>query len=728
MTTVSQTPTGRIVPDWLQNAAGLGWRILAAIVLGALIFFVAGRLATVTVSVLVAVIIASTFAPFVLRLRRRGWSRTRSAGVVTIAAVLIVGTTVVLISLAFVPYIPALVTSIDQGIAELETYLAEVSVPPEVATTAAAVMKALEVWLSQSLASIASALASIAGVALLALFTLFFLLQDGDKAWVWAFQDVKGPRRARIMDAGNDALDRVGGYLRGTAILAASDALSDFVFLYLLGVPLAAPLAVLVFFGGFIPYFGGIVTTTLMVIVTLATNGPQDVLILLVLITIVNVIQGNVLAPIIYGKTVNMHPAVVLLALPAGAAVAGIVGLFVAIPVVAIVMAVTGAIVMILDPGPDHPGPTLVPGWLDRLAQWSWRLVLVTAVLAVVIEIIVQVPMVTIPVVLAVILAATLDPLMKRLVARGWRRSVAAVASTGGAFLIVLAIVVVTVASLIGQADQITGTATEGAATIDQASGGFLGWLAATVQAYGTGVVVALAGIAAGIATLFVILILSGLLCFYMLKDGPQFERQLLARLPPGRDREVDSAGSQAIGVLGGYMVGTSAISAFGAATQYVVMILLGLPLALPLAVLSFFGGFIPYIGSIITTGLAFLVTVAVGSPQQIAIMAIFTLVLNIVQGNFVAPLVYSRAVNLHPAIVLLAIPAGSEIAGVIGMFLAVPFLGVISATWRSVLRVFATEPPMPVEEPDGHRTDAPPEPLEPVPPATGPTPDASPS
>ena len=126
----------------------------------------------------------------------------------------------------------------------------------------------------------------------------------------------------------------------------------------------------------------------------------------------------------------------------------------------------------------------------------------------------------------------------------------------------------------------------------------------------------------------------------------------------------MDAAGTRASGVLGGYMIATGVISAFGAATQFAVMALLGIPLALPLAVLSFFGGFIPYIGSFITTGIAFLVTVAVGTPTDIAVMAIFTIVFNIVQGNFVAPLVYGRAVSIHPAVVLIAIPAGSRSPG----------------------------------------------------------------
>jgi putative heme transporter len=108
--------------------------------------------------------------------------------------------------------------------------------------------------------------------------------------------------------------------------------------------------------------------------------------------------------------------------------------------------------------------------------------------------------------------------------------------------------------------------------------------------------------------------------------------------------------------------------------------------------VLTFFGNFIPYIGGAVTTLLGFLVALAVGTSSDIIIMAIYTLVFNIVQGNFVAPLVYGKTVQLHPAIVLLAIPAGGQIAGIIGMFLVVPFLGVVATTWRLILQIFDTD------------------------------------
>jgi predicted PurR-regulated permease PerM len=263
--------------------------------------------------------------------------------------------------------------------------------------------------------------------------------------------------------------------------------------------------------------------------------------------------------------------------------------------------------------------------------------------------------------------------------------------------------------SLIDHGAAIASTTTTGAQDASDAVGGAVGPLVSVAESAGQGIASGIASFVAGIASLGVILLLSGLLCFYFLLDGQRFWGNVRGRLHGDRREEIGGAAGRAVTVLSGYMVGTGGVSLFGAVSQYLIMVLLGLPLALPLAVLAFLLGFIPYIGSFISTGLAFLVAIAVGTPEDIAIMAIYTIVMNIVQGNFVAPIVYSRAVNLHPAVVLMAIPAGSEVAGILGMFLAVPFLGVIAATWRTVLSVFATHadassgapPPEPEPEPE---------------------------
>jgi putative heme transporter len=692
-----QRPSGstrQVVPDWLINAAAIAWRVLAAVALAAVLAYVAlVELFTVTASVLLAVIMAATFAPFVLGLRNRGRSRTAAAGIVTVVAVLLILGTLALITLALAPYVPEVADRVRAGIATIRQDLAGAAVPQQALDAAQDASAQIEAAIGDAVGVLVGRLAQAATIGLLALFLTFFFLQDGDKAWSWAFQATTGPARERIGSAGNDALERVGGYLRGMGILASIKAISDFVFLTLLGVPLAAPLAVLVFFGGFIPYVGGFITTTILVLVTLSTQGVSAVVLLLIGITIVNVINGNVLGPLIYGKTVSIHPALVLISLPAGAAIAGIIGLFVAVPIVAIVLAVSGALVTILDPGPEYETPDLVPGWLDRLAQWSWRLLLLIVLAGAGIQILLLVPTVATAIVLAVVLAATFRPFVLALLRRGWRRASAAAASTGGAFLVVIVIVILTAVSLIQQGAAIASTTASGADLASDAAGDTLAPLAALAKDLGSGAASAIAGVVSGIASVGVILLLAGLLCFYFLYDGHRFWAMVERRVRSDRLAEVDAAANRAVGVLSGYMVGTGAVSLFGAVTQYVIMVILGLPLALPLAVLAFFGGFIPYIGSLITTGLAFLVAVAVGSPQDIAVMAIYTVVMNIVQGNFVAPLVYSRAVNLHPAVVLMSIPAGNEVAGILGMFLAVPFLGVVAATWRTALRAFATNP-----------------------------------
>jgi hypothetical protein len=146
----------------------------------------------------------------------------------------------------------------------------------------------------------------------------------------------------------------------------------------------------------------------------------------------------------------------------------------------------------------------------------------------------------------------------------------------------------------------------------------------------------------------------------------------MLGRSLPNRRSAVDYAGSQSVDILYGSMVGTAIVSFAGAVMQWLTMTLLGLPLAIPISILMFFGGFIPYLGSLIVTILGFLVAVAVGSTADIVLMGIFTIVFNIVQGNVVAPLVYGKTVSIHPAVVLLGAPAGAAIAGIVGMVLII--------------------------------------------------------
>ena len=671
------------VPDWLRRLTSISWRLIVIFALATVIILVSAQLWTITASILVAAIVAATFSPAVLWLRSRGRSRAAAAALVMVAVAVIVGGALLLIALSLAPAAGDIATRVTSALDALRQRLDEVAIPSEVGASIEDIGAGVAAWLQAAVGDIVAAVADVATIAVLATFLTFFFLMDGDRAWGWALQVTSDWQREEISTAGDDALSRVGGYLRGTAILAAIKASSDFVFLTLLGIPYAAPLAVLVFMGGFIPYVGGFVTTTILVLVTWSTGGITSVVILLALIAVMNIILGDVLGPLLYRRTISIHPAIVLVALPAGMALAGIIGLFAVLPILAFVTAIAGAIRVALEGQEPDNGP--VPRWLDRLAQWSWRLLIVIGVAGAMIFIAVQIPTVVAIVALGLVLASMLLPGARALERRGWGRTRATAAVWAGFWLAAIAVVVVTIVALARPLADIVDQAVAGAGQIGDPGGGTL---ESVVGEFGGGLVSAAVGLVQNLASFAVILFLAALVSFYLVRDGSAGWARITRGLPEWRREGMGAIGARSVDVLGSYMLGTAAISAFAAVTQWLILVILGIPLAGPLAVLAFVGGFIPYIGSFVATAAAFLVTVALGDPTDVAIMAVYTIVFNIIQGNFVAPLVYSRAVNLHPAVVLVAIPAGAQIAGIMGMFLAVPVIGVVAAVWRPLLAV----------------------------------------
>jgi putative heme transporter len=150
--------------------------------------------------------------------------------------------------------------------------------------------------------------------------------------------------RSAVDQAGRRAWDVLGGFVRGTALIAAIDASLIGIGLWLLGVPLAFALAVLVFMGAFVPFVGAFVSGLVAVLVAFADGGWELGLAALAVVVAVQFIEGNFLQPIIQSRTVDLHPAVILLAVAAGASLFGIAGAYLAVPVTAVVFAVLGSL------------------------------------------------------------------------------------------------------------------------------------------------------------------------------------------------------------------------------------------------------------------------------------------------------------------------------------------------------------------------------------------------
>ena len=703
------TPEGRLVPTWLENLAALGWRVLVIVGLAGVLWYLGTLIWEVVASIALAAIVSVILAPYVLRLRAKGRSRAAAAGiawVVTIGAVLGLFT---LLAVSLLPYLADLVDRLRDGQASLETILADLQLPAWLNDLVPQAIAAVEGTGGSALGDLAGSVASFGTILILSTFLLFFFLKDGDKAWLWLFQSMPEEKLELIGSTGDDALGRIGGYVRATTITSAIAAATSFAFMIPVGTPLALPLSIVTFVLGFVPYFGGVMAGLLIVLVTLGGVGTTAAIVMAGLLVARFVVVRVVVTPRVFASVEPMHPVIVLIVLPIGYSLGGLVGLILAVPVTAAGLSVARAAIEILKPEVPVSLPGTVPPWLDRAAQWSWRAIVAIGFVAILVLALVTVPLVLLPVVLALILAATVLPLVNFGLARGRSRGLSSAIAVGGSTAAILGVLALSMVTLVQQAGEIGKTATDGMSAADEASGGLLG-LGNDALKSGVDVGVStVSGLSGELVGITVVLVLGVLLTFFFLRDGAGLWSALVSHLPGEVAGELSAAGGRAFGVLGGYMIGTGAISFVGALSQLVIMWVLGLPLLLPIFVLSFFGGFIPYIGSALTTLLALLVTVAVGDNFDIVIMLGWTIVFNIVQGNIVAPLVYNRTTDIHPAIVLAAIPAGAAVAGILGMFLVVPALGVVGTTWRSILRILGSdEDPTGAPEDDGMSADDP--------------------
>jgi putative heme transporter len=182
------------------------------------------------------------------------------------------------------------------------------------------------------------ALEVVAGLLLILVLTFYFL-HDGDRIWRWILSLSPSDRRDSVHAFGLDVITALGGYLRGVLFVATVDALLIGAGLFALGVPLVAPLAVLTFLAAFIPLAGAFVAGALAALVALVTEGVVDAVLVVVLVTVVQQVEGNLLYPIVVGRSAELHPVAILLSVLTGAVLYGIVGAALAVPVAAIVWA-----------------------------------------------------------------------------------------------------------------------------------------------------------------------------------------------------------------------------------------------------------------------------------------------------------------------------------------------------------------------------------------------------
>ncbi|MGY3554522.1 AI-2E family transporter [Williamsia sp. R60] len=181
----------------------------------------------------------------------------------------------------------------------------------------------------------ATTVSEIVTGALLMLFLIIFFLYGGGQIWRFLTLAIPQASREKVWEAGQRGFGSLVGYVRATVVVAAVDAIGIGVGLAILQVPLALPLASLVFIGAFIPIVGALVTGSLAVLVALVTQGWVAAAISLAIVVAVMQVESHVLQPFLLGRSVRLHPVAVVLGIAAGLVTAGIIGGLLAVPIIA---------------------------------------------------------------------------------------------------------------------------------------------------------------------------------------------------------------------------------------------------------------------------------------------------------------------------------------------------------------------------------------------------------
>ncbi|MFD7306149.1 AI-2E family transporter [Streptomyces pharetrae] len=314
------------------------WCTVALLVAG--VVYVAVRLCaefrTAVVPVLLALLGTALLGPFHRRLVKAGVNRGVAAGLTCAAVVCVVGGAVYIVVAALIDSGEQIVASLRraaQGIAE--HFGAAGTSLDDLASNARELLGRFGGTAASGVISGVSVVGEAIAMAVLALLLVFFFLRDSHRA-TGTLRSLSPRGAADSVEAmARRAYQAVEGFMRGTTFIALIDALCITVGLLVLDVPGAVGLGALVFVGAYIPYLGAFVSGAVAVLVALADRGFVIALWALGLVLAVQVLEGHVLQPMIQSRTVQMHPAVVMVTITAGASVAGILGMLLAVPLTA---------------------------------------------------------------------------------------------------------------------------------------------------------------------------------------------------------------------------------------------------------------------------------------------------------------------------------------------------------------------------------------------------------
>ncbi|MFC8508777.1 AI-2E family transporter [Streptomyces sp. NPDC057411] len=361
-----QPVTPPTVVPFLRTAAAYAWRLLVVGALVYALFAVLGRFHEVGVAVFLGLVITALLRP-VADLVARLLPRPLAVAVTLLGGIALVLGVLALVGEAVAGESTTLAREFRDGVGRIEDWLER---PPfrlnpralsDVQSRIGEFLSSHRSTLLSRAVSGAHQVVAVLTTLALALFSSVFFIHSGDRQWTWFQDQLPSTVRGRVAVGGRAAWRTFTGYTHGIVLVAATNAVLVGLALWLLGVPLAVPLALLEFMAAFIPLVGSPVALAVASIVALATKGPWVAALVVALIVVIGQIEGHLLHPLVMSWAVRLHPLVVAVSVIAGSIAAGIVGAVVAVPLVSVVWSVYTALrdarTAEAEPGQADEGP-----------------------------------------------------------------------------------------------------------------------------------------------------------------------------------------------------------------------------------------------------------------------------------------------------------------------------------------------------------------------------------
>ncbi|CAL9336960.1 AI-2E family transporter [Streptomyces sp. enrichment culture] len=346
----------------LRTSARVSAELLLVVVMLALALWLLDRMWSVVWPLVVGLLLTTLTWPPTRFLRSKGWRPALAASLVTIGFLLVAAGVVALIAVPVASQSGELTDGVVEGVQRLREWAAG----PPLNIEDAQINKALDSAVDRAQEGLGSAVtAVVSGVstvvngvitAVLALFLMFFFLKDGPRFLPWLSRQLPGRLATDVPAVAGRVWDTLGSFVRSQAAVGLLDAVLIGLGLWIVGVPLVLPLAVLTFVTAFVPIVGALFAGLVAVLIALVSNGLTDALIVLGIIVVVQQLEGNVFQPIIQSRGLGLHAGVILLAVTLGGNLAGIVGSLLAVPVAALIAVVWGYLREQLGEPPAEPG------------------------------------------------------------------------------------------------------------------------------------------------------------------------------------------------------------------------------------------------------------------------------------------------------------------------------------------------------------------------------------